>query len=46
MLAAANHAPWDALWAVLAGAVFVLAIAVPAALLNARDHRRRERQGT
>jgi signal transduction histidine kinase len=44
MLAAANSAPWDTLWAVLASIVFVLVITVPAAILNARDHRRHPSQ--
>ena len=45
LLATSNGAPWDLLWAGVASAVFIVAIAGPAAVLNARDRKRRQRQG-
>ena len=41
LLAAANNAPMDWVWGFLGSVVFVLAIAIPAAALNSREHRRR-----
>jgi hypothetical protein len=41
VLATSNGAPWDILWAGVAAAVFIVAIAGPAAVLNARDRKRR-----
>jgi hypothetical protein len=38
----ANNAPMDWVYGFLASVVFVAAIAIPAAVLNARDHRRRQ----
>ncbi|MGC8628579.1 MAG: hypothetical protein ACP5VR_13725 [Acidimicrobiales bacterium] len=46
MFATTNNAPWDVLWAVLASIVFIGAVVGPAALLNAREQRRRERESS
>ncbi|MGH9105299.1 MAG: hypothetical protein ACRDZX_05575 [Acidimicrobiales bacterium] len=44
LLASANGAPWDWLWGTLASIVFVVAIAIPAAILNVRERRRRQQE--
>lgn len=41
LLVATGNAPLDWLYGFLASVVFVAVIAIPAAVLNARDHRRR-----
>lgn len=42
LLLATSNAPMDWVYGFLASVVFIAAIAVPAQVLNAREHRRRQ----
>jgi hypothetical protein len=42
LVAATNNAPMDWVYGTVASVVFIALIAVPAAVLNSREHRRRQ----
>jgi hypothetical protein len=44
LLAARSAAPMDWVYGTAASVVFVAAIAIPAAVLNSREHKRRQRE--
>lgn len=44
LLAASSSAPIDWVYGALASVAFVVVIAVPAAVLNSRDHKKRRRE--
>jgi hypothetical protein len=44
LLAASSSAPADWVYGALASIVFVVVIAVPAAWLNSREHKKRQRE--
>jgi hypothetical protein len=44
LLAASSSAPIDWVYGALASIVFVAVVAVPAAVLNSREHKKRQRE--
>ena len=44
LLATSSNAPLDWVYGAAASVVFVVLIAIPAAVLNSRDHKKRQRE--
>jgi hypothetical protein len=44
LVASSSNAPLDWVYGTVASIIFVAAVAIPAALLNSREHKRRQRE--